>query len=388
MKVFLKHSLRYKWAAFLVFLGVFIGIFADTLTPIFYKQILDSLAQQNSRDISGVINPIWWIVILNIISWFGYRLATYVNNFFQPRVMADLLNTCYRYLQNHSFSFFSDSFTGSLVKKVTRYSRAYEDITDQFFWFVGPVILRVAIILVVLCFRQWVLAAVMLVWSLVYVAFNYGYARFKIKYDIRAADADTKATAHLADAITNNINIKLFNGQDREYTNHKSLTEKLFRLRKLSWDLSSHAESIQAGLMVVLELAIILLGVHYWQKGILTVGDFALLQAYMMQIFGRLWDLGRYIRRIYQNLADAEEMTDILEIPHGIQDIPGAVRLNVSQGGINYSGLTFAYGRNKPVLKNFNLSITPGERVALIGPSGGGKSTIVKLLFRFHDIQG
>lgn len=372
----------------MIFGGMISGVLADTIIPIFYKQILDYLAAQGTREVAGIMYAIWWIFLLNVLNWSGYRVATYVNNFFQPRVMANLLNTCYGYLQSHSYSFFSDSFTGSLVKKVTRYSRAYEDITDQIFWFVGPVIFRVLIILVVLYTRQWVLAAALLVWALIYVGFNYWFAKYKIKYDIAAADADTKTTAHLADAVTNNINIKLFDGERRELDAHRRLTENLFRSRKRSWDLSSHAEAIQAGLMVVLELMLVILGVFYWSKGVLTVGDFALLQAYMMQIFGRLWDLGRYIRRIYQNLADAEEMTEILMTPHGIQDVPGAARLNVSRGGIDYSGLTFAYERNKPVLKNFNLSITPGERVALIGPSGGGKTTIVKLLFRFHDIQG
>lgn len=383
----MEHSLKYKWRVFWIFFGVFLGILSDALVPLYYKKILDILAMENSRDAQAIMPAIWGIFFLGIINWVGYRLATYINNYFQPRVMADLLNTCYRYLQAHSYSFFTNSFTGSLVKKVTRYSRAFEDISDQFFWSIGPVVFRLIIVLVVLYFRQWTLSALLLGWSLIYVGFNYAYARFKIKYDVMSAEADTKTTAHLADAVTNNINIKLFEGQRREIETHEKLTANLFRLRKLSWDLSSHAEAIQAGLMVFLELAVLLMGVHYWKAGVLTVGDFALLQAYLMQIFARLWDLGRYIRRIYQNLADAEEMTDVLMLPHEIKDAEFAGTLSVASGRIDFVGVNFAYGRARPILSGFDLVVKPGERVALIGPSGGGKSTIVKLLFRFHDIQ-
>jgi ATP-binding cassette subfamily B protein len=220
------------------------------------------------------------------------------------------------------------------------------------------------------------------------MVFNYKFTLYKLPYDIRSAAADTEVGAHLADTVANNINIKLFGGRDREIATHRQITEKLFLSRKISWDLSAIVEAGQAGLMVLFELSILVLAVKYWQRGILTVGDFALIQGYLLQIFGRLWDFGRNIRRIYQRLADANEMTEILTTPHEIQDAPNASSLLVKKGLIEFFAVNFSYPKGGRVLKDFSLTIKPGERVALIGPSGGGKSTIIKLLFRFYDVQG
>ncbi len=107
----------------------------------------------------------------------------------------------------------------------------------------------------------------------------------------------------------------------------------------------------------------------------------------MVQTSDRLWKVGKNIRTIYEAIADANEMTEILLTPHEIKDAPNAQNLTVKQGKINFTKVNFSYREGVDVLNNFSLTISPGERVALIGPSGGGKSTIVKLLFRFYDIQ-
>ncbi len=138
--------------------------------------------------------------------------------------------------------------------------------------------------------------------------------------------------------------------------------------------------------MVCLEFGIFYLAIKLWQKGILTIGDFVLLQAYLITIFMRVWDFGKTIRSIYENLADAEEMTVILNTPHEITDIPKAKDLKVKKGKIEFKEVDFYYYQTRPVLKNFNLTIANHEKVALIGPSGAGKTTIIKLLLRIHEL--
>lgn len=386
-KIYLQHSFKHKGVLLVIVMGIVVGTISDSLLPLAYKQFLDALGSNHAVKSEQALSFIWFIFGLGVIQWIGWRVATFANNFFQPRVMADLLNTCFVYLQDHSYGFFTNSFTGSLVKKVTRYANAFEDISDQFFWSLGPIIIRIATMLVVLYQRLWVLSAAFLAWCVIYMIFNYRFTLYKLPYDIQAAVADTKTGAHLADTVTNNINLKLFGAHEREYKAHKKLTNELFLFRKISWDLSSFVEAGQAALMVLFEFVILIVAVKYWKQGILTIGDFALIQGYLLQLFGRLWDFGRNVRRIYQRLADAEEMTEILETPHEVKDLPGAKTLKASRGLIEFSSVTFRYGGSSEVLQNFNLSIQPGQRVALIGPSGGGKSTIVKLLFRFFDIQ-
>jgi len=130
------------------------------------------------------------------------------------------------------------------------------------------------------------------------------------------------------------------------------------------------------------------LALKWWYGGLLTLGDIVLVQAYLLRIFDQLWDTGKNIRAIYESLADANEMTEMLLVPHEVQDKPGARALTVSKGELELRNVTFAYPTYAPVLKDFSLLVHPGERIALVGQSGAGKSTIVKLLLRFSDIQG
>jgi ATP-binding cassette subfamily B protein len=101
-----------------------------------------------------------------------------------------------------------------------------------------------------------------------------------------------------------------------------------------------------------------------------------------------VWGFGRVIRRFYESLSDASEMTEILKTPHEIKDVEGAKELIVKNGGIDFKNVDFGYGDSRRILSAFDLSIAPGEKVALIGPSGAGKTTVVKLLMRMHDVTG
>jgi ATP-binding cassette subfamily B protein len=138
--------------------------------------------------------------------------------------------------------------------------------------------------------------------------------------------------------------------------------------------------------MTLLEVGILFLSVGLWKKGILTVGDFVLIQAYLITIFDRIWGFGKIFRQIYESLADAEEMTVILQTPNEITDLPGAKKLVIIEGRINFERVGFNYCKTRQILKRFTLAVKPHERLAIVGPSGAGKTTLVKLLLRMHDV--
>jgi ATP-binding cassette subfamily B protein len=125
--------------------------------------------------------------------------------------MRDLVNTCFRYLHDHSYRFFTDNFAGSLVKKVGRYERAYEDIAEHIVWNMFPAIFKISLVLVILFFVQPVLALVVLIWVILYWWFSVAFANYKLKYDIQNAELDTGVGGRLADTVTNN-NTRLGNG--------------------------------------------------------------------------------------------------------------------------------------------------------------------------------
>jgi len=387
-KIYWQHSNRYRWAVAVLVVGIILTTANDLIKPFFYRTFFNVLVGADPNKAGVLIRTITYILLLGLFNIGMWRVINFVNNFYQARVMSDLLNTCYEYILNHSQGFFNNNFVGSLVTKVNRFQRSFEITADQLYWNIGRIALRAAAILAILFYRLWALGIAMLIWTALYIGFAYFFSRFKLKYDIAKAAQETKTTAYLADTITNNLNLKLFTSQAREITGYKKVTHRLFQLRKFSWDLGQFAELFQGIAMVVLEFVVIYIAIKYWQRGVLTIGDFALLQAYMGQMFENLWDLGRNIRNLYEALADANEMTAMLTEPHEVVDTLPAQNLKVAAGAIQFRHVNFHYNKETPIFTDFNLDIAAGERVALIGPSGAGKSTITNLLFGFVDIQG
>jgi ATP-binding cassette subfamily B protein len=220
----------------------------------------------------------------------------------------------------------------------------------------------------------------------IYMVSIYVFSQYKLGYDIKTADQDTKVTALLADTMSNSINVKLFSGQKSEADNFEKNTDKFSELAKIAWDFGNHANAFQGLAMIVLELVVTLFLVSSARAGNLTIGDFVLVQFYMGQIFGQLWGFGNNIKKIYQAFADANEMTLMLMEPHGIVDSSDAKILNVFSGKIQFQKIQFSYSKDNPILEEFNLEIKSGERVAFVGRSGAGKSTIIKLLLRFENV--
>jgi ABC-type multidrug transport system fused ATPase/permease subunit len=125
----------------------------------------------------------------------------------------------------------------------------------------------------------------------------------------------------------------------------------------------------------------------YWTQGLLTVGDFVLIQAYVAGTFDQIFNINRDLRRVYDAFADAGEMTGILERPLDVRDAPTPVRIEQVRGAVAFDDVGFTYKANSPILSHFTLSIAPGEKIALVGPSGAGKSTITKLVLRLFDVS-
>jgi ABC-type multidrug transport system fused ATPase/permease subunit len=139
-------------------------------------------------------------------------------------------------------------------------------------------------------------------------------------------------------------------------------------------------------LVMILEIGIFYIAIRLWQIDIITIGDFVLIQAYILTILFQVWGFGRTVRHIYEALAQAEEMTVVLNTPLEIQDAPTAKKLKVIQGEIEFREVDFYYHETRKIFKKLFLRIKPHEKIALIGPSGSGKSTVVKLLLRMYDL--
>lgn len=383
-KIYWKHAKKYKFALSTIVLAIIIGDIFSITAPYYYKKFFDVLVEDPNK---AVLFHILLIIFgISLLHWFFIRIAAFVNSYFQTSVMRDLANTCFAYLHKHSFSFFNNNFVGSLVKRVNRFYRSFEGVADRLTWDLLPIVINVGMIIFVLSFRNIWLGIVVIVWVIVFCITNYFFSHYKLKYDVERSEWDTRVTGVLADTITNHSNVKLFVGYNREKINFAKITKKLNDLRRFTWDLGSIFDTIQWFLMILLEIGLMFLAINLWKKNILTVGDFVLIQAYLVRIFEKLWGFGRVIRHFYEHLADAEEMTVVLDTPHEITDRRNAKELVVKKGKIQFQKVNFNYHKTRRVINKLNLTIKAGERVALVGPSGAGKSTIVKLLLRQHDV--
>ncbi|MDD2807530.1 MAG: ABC transporter ATP-binding protein [Patescibacteria group bacterium] len=388
LAIYWQAASQYKFAVAICVTSVIMASILNVIIPLYFKQFFDLLSSGQAKPTvaAGLVSILMIIGVIEFFQWLGWRVATFHASYFQSNVMTGLADYNFKYLHQHSFSFFNNSFVGSLVKKVKWFSKAFESISDRILWNILPLIVNIIVITFVLFRRNTWLGLGILAWVVFFLLVNWAFTRYKLRFDIARSEAETETTSYLADTITNNTTVKLFNGFTRELSGFHQVNKKFAKLRRLTWDLGNIFEAIQGVLIISLEIAVFYLAIKLWQRDILTIGDFVLIQAYLINIFMRVWDFGRIIRDIYENLADAQEMTEILETPHEIQDIVKAQKLVVVNGTIDFEGVDFYYHQTRRVLKKLNLKIKSREHVALIGPSGAGKTTVIRLLMRMHDI--
>ena len=387
LKAFWRGMAPQKWKLLLIIFGVVATNFLYIITPLFYKRFFDVIFEggDTSSIVQILLRIIIFIGLLHGLAWIFTRIAEFANNVYQPMTMANLKQQAYSHLIEHSYNFFTNNFVGSLVQRVNRFGRAFERLSDNIIWHLLPLVVRVIGVLVVLFFINKWIDLVVLVWVTIFLTFNIIFSRWKLKYDIRAAEVDSKATGYLADTITNQNTVTLFNGVLREKRGYKNVTGEQSSLTNFRWNLDATVNAVQSALSFGIELVLFYFAIRYWNLGIITVGVFVLLQSYAGNLIDQLWGFTRIVRDTYEAYADAKEMVEIMTLPHEIQDVPQAKDLEVTQGEITFNNLQFSFNDTRSVLKNINVTIRPGEKVALIGPSGAGKTTFVRLLLRLYS---
>jgi ATP-binding cassette subfamily B protein len=382
---------KYPLSGILLFVGYGVGVvFDNILKPYIYKNIIDELTSNQSHEIilAHVITFVIYLAVTILIYNLGYRLGDYTNSYFQSKVMKDLYDSAFHRILRHSYTFFSNTFSGSIVAKTKRFSKSFETFFDVVSYQVWFSLVSLVGILIVLSFTNPLLTLLFLVWTVVYVGITFFFISKKIHLDTLEAESDSKVTASLADSILNVINIKVFATRVQEEKHFNVVTEKEELYRRKAWYFANMQSIVQAGLMAVLQISLISLNIYLWNRGLITVGTIMLTQVYVFGLFDILWGLGRAFTKAVKALTDMKEIVDIFDLVPDVLDPKHPQKLQVTEGKVEFVNVAFSYKEGITIFDNFNLTIAPGERIGLVGHSGAGKSTITKLLLRFADVTG
>ncbi len=389
LRVYWQHIKRYPWLWGGLFFVILVAKGTDVFIPIIDKKLIDAAAASLAlpdRPLDMLWQALVLIILIRVIGWAFWRTSGFIASWVISRTELDLHLTGFGGTLQHSYNFFTQEFAGGLIRKIQRLGASFQTITEAIVWNLFPSIVLLIGIFVVLIRSYPLFGVLMGTWTILVIAESFLFLRWKLPLDQFRAEKDSEQTAALSDTITNALNVLQFNGQTRERETFRAAVNRTFKAWVRSWRASEINHSVQGAANIILESGLIALAIYQWQSGLLTIGDFALLQGYGYTLTSQLFDTGRTLRSLFEALADAKEMVEILVQPVEITDAPKAKNLAIKQGAINFNQVGFKYHAQSSGVQDLSLAIRGGEKVALVGPSGAGKSTLTKLLFRFYDV--
>jgi ATP-binding cassette subfamily B protein len=305
------------------------------------------------------------------------------------RGMAALLRDAFTRVQRFSADWHANAFAGATVRKITRGMRAFEGLTDTLIFGILPAATVIVAITGLFVWRWPALAVIVAAGIALFLAIGVGLSLGWISPAAQIAQAlDSAVSARLADSITGNQIVKGFAAEAREDQSFATLVAQWMKRTLATWLRGTTVGLLQAIVLIVMQSMLLGGGLVLWSRGEMTTGDVVSLIGIQGLINGYLRDIGEHVRNMQQAVNEMEDVVAFAAAAPEVVDPPGARPLVVTRGEIVFDRVTFGYpAAGKTLFEDFSITIRPGERVGLVGASGAGKTTFVKLLQRQFDLD-
>ncbi len=362
---------------------------ATVTAPLYLQQAVDALAPEGIGSAVLAI-PFALIIAYGAARFLGQAFGQFRDAIFAKvgvRAVRRSSSVVLAHLHTLSLRFHLDRRTGALSRSIERGRTAIESLLSISLFNVFPTLLEVALVFVILwqAFNIW-FGVVALIVVVTYVLFTGFTTEWRLKFRRESNLLDNKASTRAVDSLLNYETVKTFGNEDlevREYDRVMGAYEKAEVRNRTNLALMNVGQAliIAVGLAVLMAMA-----ASGRVAGDMTVGDFTLINLYMIQLSQPLNFFGFVYRNIKQALVDIEKMFDLMEERPDVRDKIEAPALIVRKGEVSFENVSFAYDLRRPILQNISFKVPMGKMVALVGATGSGKSTIGRLLFRYYDV--
>ena len=358
--------------------------------PVLFKEAVDALSPTGGAAVAAV--PIFVLVAYGAARVFGVAFAELRDAIFAKvghRSMRLLALRTFRHLHALSLRYHLERQTGGLSRAIERGTKGIENLLSWTLFTIFPTLVEILLVTVVLwALLDFWFAFIVLVTVAVYSAYTVAVTEWRIKFRRQLNESDSEASTKAIDSLLNYETVKYFGNEEHEAGRFDKAMRRYERAAVLS-DQSLSLLNVGQGFIIAIGLTLVMyragLGVV---AGTMTVGEFVLVNAYLLQLYQPLNMLGFMYREVKQALVDMESMFSLLRVHREIQDKPGAAPLDAAGGEVVFDRVKFRYEERRSILHEVTFNVPAGKTIAIVGPSGAGKSTISRILFRFYDVEG
>jgi ATP-binding cassette, subfamily B, bacterial len=333
----------------------------------------------------------WAFFVAVYVAFFVFRnIAIRVWTPLAAHTMREMTNEGFARVQAFSADWHGATFAGATVRRLSRAMWGYDVVADALVLWIGPALIILVGLSIQMMFRWPVVGAFSLGMVALYILSNVIFSTYYVrKANLRSVALDSRIGGALADSISSNPTVKSFGAEGREEARIETVTADWRAATVVTWNRYTDVWLIHNLLVALLQAGLTGLVIARWARGQASAGDVAFVITSFLVMSGYLRNIGENIRMLQRGLADVEDVARYARTDPGVRDLAAAPAFNRLRGEIAFENVTFRYqSAGAPIYDHFSLTIAAGERLALVGPTGSGKSTFVKLIQRLYDLQG